>query len=133
MCGPRWGHTGSWSSSPCRGSSPSSTQMFAEVPPQQDQIFPGPPQHSNSRAWLCQLVLFPREKLLFLVNGVAFTSPCSTAPALCPCGRQHKGALWEARPGQELAQHSSHCSSRALAKDKGQNMFSFDRKKQFCL
>lgn len=80
---------------------------------------------SNSMALLCQLALFPHLKLIFLVNGVALTAPCSRAPAPCPCGRQHKGALW----GQELAQHSSKCSSRALAKHKGQNLCSFDRRK----
>lgn len=66
VCVPLAGHlpgnAGSWSLSPCKGSSPGSTQMFAEVPPQQDQ---SQSCCSNSVALLCQLVLFPHEKLLF--------------------------------------------------------------------
>lgn len=48
-------------------------------------------------ALLCQLVLFPREKLfLWLIAGAAFPSPAAEHLPLA-CGRQHKGALWEAQ------------------------------------
>lgn len=74
----------SWSFSPCKGSSPGSTQllcqllMFAEVPPQQDQTFPGPPQSCVPTSPLCSASSsFSHVKsYFFLVNGVAFTVPC---------------------------------------------------------
>lgn len=114
MCAPGWarprvphaapslgnrGQSCSWSFSPCRESSPGSSQLLvlAEAPPQQDQTFPE--LGSNSMALLCQLALFPCEKALFWLMEQHSLLPapeqlCCRAPALCPRGRQHKGALW---------------------------------------
>lgn len=142
VCAPGWAHprvphggqSCSWSFSPCQGSSPGSSssswclqRLLLSRTKQSLALLRAALQLYGL---LCQLILFPREKLLFLADAGAFTCPCSRgAPAPCPCGRQHKGALWEALWGQELAQHSSHCSSRALAKHKGQNVFPSDRRK----
>lgn len=116
----------SWSFSPCKGCSPGSTQLLMLAG--SNTPWPSSELCSNPMALLCQLVLFPREKLfLWLIAGAAFPSPAAEHLPLA-CGRQHKGALWEAQ-GAGAGKHSSHCSSRALAKHKGQNIFSFDRRK----
>lgn len=66
----------SWSFSPCKGCSPGSTQLLMLAG--SNTPWPSSELCSNPMALLCQLVLFPREKLfLWLIAGAAFPSPAA--------------------------------------------------------